>query len=134
MLQLSSPQATRVIGRVGVIAATAVLAVGAAGCAAEGTVGYAYGYPSYGYYDQYPGYIALDTVPYDVYSYPRAWYQGGYAYWDGGRWLYPTQRGWFTFRSEPTELGRYRTRYRGTPYFASPPVRPYPRGYYPYRP
>jgi hypothetical protein len=85
----------------------------ATGCAFEATPA-VYAEPDYGYY-------AVDTVPADIGLSPRVYYRGNYAYWVGGRWLYPGPRGWVTFRSEPAELYRYRMQPSVRPYYGVTP-------------
>ncbi|MDP9150249.1 MAG: hypothetical protein M3O36_09960 [Myxococcota bacterium] len=50
-------------------------------------------------------------VPPDVSSYPRAPFQGGYAYLVHDEWYYPSDGGWVVIQGEPVELHRYRATY-----------------------
>jgi hypothetical protein len=77
-------------------------------------------------------------VPPDIWAYPRVYYEGSWAYLVNGSWYVPTQRGWMTYREEPRELSRQRTRIYAAPRAAPLPRTPvpaYPREYpQPYRP
>lgn len=79
----------------GVLAAIA-LSLGAPGCVvrAEEEPAVVYGYPA----------VRVVTVPQDVYLYPRAEYQGSYAYYVNDAWYYETPRGWVVFQRAPREL------------------------------
>ena len=91
-------------------------------------------------YDTGDYFVRSDLVPPDIWAYPHVFYGGASVYLVGGRWYYPTTRGWRAMRSEPVELGRQRTRiyaspqYRrfrapayGYPYESAPRYREYPR-------
>ncbi len=54
---------------------------------------------------------SYETVPADIYGYPRVPYGGGYAYLVGNHWYYPREGGWVLLRREPPELYRYRATY-----------------------
>ena len=74
-----------------------------------------------------PAYVAgypavYASPPADVYAYPRAYYNGNYAYNVQGMWYYDDPRGWVVLRSEPPELYRARTYVQQAP--------PAPRYYY----
>jgi hypothetical protein len=75
-------------------------------------------------------------VPPNIYAYPHAYFEGGYAYLANDRWYYPSRGGWVMLRREPPQLYRYRTTYvqpappayRGyerEPYRAPVPPAPY---------
>ena len=64
--------------------------------------------------------VQVDTVPVDVYSYPRAEYRGRPVYLVNGRWYYPQGRRWYYYRTEPTELIRHRRSIQ-----QAPPARPH---------
>ena len=83
----------------GVLAAIA-LALGASGFVvhAEEEPVVVYGYPA----------VRVVTVPQDVYLYPRAEYQGGYAYYVNDAWYYESPRGWVVFQRAPRELAARR--------------------------
>jgi hypothetical protein len=79
--------------------------------------------------------VYVDNVPPDIYAYPHASYEGGYAYLVGGRWYYPAHGGrWVVLRQEPPELYRYRTDYvqRAPPAYVARP--PYNQPYRPNQP
>jgi hypothetical protein len=78
--------------------------------------------------------VQAGVVPTDIYTYPRVYYRGSYAYFVDGRWYYPMpRRGWVIMREEPRELARYRSTYirRPAPGYAFPPRRPAPGYAYP---
>jgi len=52
--------------------------------------------------------VEVDTVPVNVYSYPRTEYRGRPVYLVNGRWYYSQGRRWYSYRTEPTELIRHR--------------------------
>jgi hypothetical protein len=63
--------------------------------------------------------VEVQTVPADIYAYPRAQYRGRNVYWVNGYWYYPNGSHWYYYRAEPPELVRHR-RYIET----APPARP----------
>jgi hypothetical protein len=69
--------------------------------------------------------VYADSVPPDIYAYPRVAYGGGYAYLVDGAWYYPSSGGWVVLQGEPPELYRYRTTYVQQ---APPAYGPYYRG------
>jgi hypothetical protein len=95
----------------------AALALGlaglASGCAIEAT-------PAL-YAEVGDPYYPVEAVPGDLDLYPHVYYRGSYAYWVGGRWIYPGPRGWVSFRSEPAELYRYRVNYGVWPHYGVSP-------------
>lgn len=58
--------------------------------------------------------VRVETLPPDIYAYPRVHYHGGYAYLVGDRWYYDSPRGWVIFRSEPRVLAERRIYVRRT--------------------
>jgi len=54
-------------------------------------------------------------VPPDIFSSPRVWFDGSWAYLVDGVWYYPTSRGWYVYLREPAPLARERTRITVTP-------------------
>jgi hypothetical protein len=66
------------------------------------------------------------TVPSDIWTYPRVYYGDSYVYLVNGAWYRPTPRGWVTFRREPIELSRQRTRIYASPRVRRTPVYGYP--------
>jgi hypothetical protein len=79
--------------------------------------------------------VPADTVPPNIWAYPRTYFDGTYAYLAGGVWYFPTPQGWMVYRREPVELSRERTRiysapevgpYRRTPSYGFPPAPPPP--------
>jgi len=82
---------------------------------------------------EYPVGVTWTTgAPVYVESYPRVWYDGGWAYWSGDRWYWNRGGRWGTFYSEPPQLYRYRT-YSAPPAFRTyrPPVYRSPPAYRP---
>jgi hypothetical protein len=63
--------------------------------------------------------VEVQTVPADIYAYPRAQYRGRAVYWVNGHWYYPDGRRWYYYPAEPPDLVRHR-RYIET----APPARP----------
>jgi len=60
--------------------------------------------------------VVVDTVPVNIETYPRGYYEG-VVYLVDGRWVYRSGGRWVTYRREPVELGRRRVlverRHRG---------------------
>jgi len=52
--------------------------------------------------------VEVQTVPADVYTYPRSEYRGRTVYLVNGRWYYPHGQHWYYYRAEPPELVRHR--------------------------
>jgi hypothetical protein len=75
------------------------------------------------------------TVPTDIYTYPRVWYGDRFVYLVGDQWYAPQGRAWVVLRSEPPALTRYRSAYRPRPPAAwappAPGVRPPAPGFRP---
>lgn len=91
--------------------------------------------PVYGAPSAYGPTVEATVVPPDIYVYPHTWYGGRNVYLYGGRWYYPYGRGWRVYRTEPAELGRYRTHIERSPGYyrrAPPPAYQYERRYRPY--
>lgn len=106
----------------GMLALLGVLAgislFGATGCMAEVQAEPAYAtYSEPVAYDEQVAYV--DEAPVNVELYPRVYYGGTYVYYVGGRWYYPSARGWAYYRHEPRGLVSYRADFE----------RRYPRGY-----
>lgn len=85
----------------------------ASGCIAEAGVVVE---PVYGYSTAY-----IEAPPAAIYTYPRHYYRGHYAYLVGGRWYYDTPDGWVVFRSEPRELAERRYYILTRPHDHHPP-------------
>ena len=67
--------------------------------------------------------VAVETVPADVYAYPRTEYRGHVVYYVNGRWYSPRGRHWYTYRTEPQELVRHRRYIQQAPPAARPVYR-----------
>jgi len=68
--------------------------------------------------------VAVETVPTDVYVYPRTEYRGHSVYYVNGRWYSPRGRHWYYYRTEPDELVRHRRYIQQAPPAARPVYRP----------
>ncbi len=92
------------------VAAAALSALAAAGCEATFT-------PAEPVVTYYGGatLAPAPAVPVDIWAYPRVYYGGSYLYLVDGRWYQPTPSGWMTYRREPVELSRARTRIYASP-------------------
>ena len=86
-------------------AAVAAIAVSASGCMAT------LGGSGDGYYA-----VEASDVPANIYAYPSAPYNGGYAYWVNNGWYYSSGSSWVALSAEPPALYGYRSRwgYAGT--------------------
>lgn len=71
-------------------------------------------------------YVNPSEIPPNIYSYPRAPYANGYAYWVYDRWYYPLASGWVSLTIEPAVLAPYRTQF----YYTYGPRYVAPRYYY----
>ena len=96
------------LSSVGALAVTALL--GASGCTASLAAE-----PAVVTYDNGYAEGEIVTVPEDVRTYPHTYYGGNYTYFVDGRWVYPTNRGWRTYRTEPGELRTYRSQVYASP-------------------
>jgi hypothetical protein len=111
--------------------AAAAVAFGALGCAVHARTGAAV------YAEEPVVDVETAAVPVDVYAYPHYYYHGRVVYLVEDRWYTQSPRGWVVYRSEPTQLRSYRTRYyetrraRRAPEYGTP--RPHQRRrYHPY--
>jgi hypothetical protein len=66
--------------------------------------------------------VAVDTVPQDIYVYPRVEYGGRNVYYANGRWYYPNGRRWYYYRNEPPDLVRRRPYVQAAPPAYAPPA------------
>lgn len=132
----TSPRAHALAGnKLGMLTGAGALAItalfGASGCTASLAAE-----PAVVTYDNGYAEGEIVTVPEDVRTYPHTYYGGNYAYLVDGRWVYPSNRGWRTYRSEPNELRTYRTQVYASPrehaaprvhHFDVPDANAYPR-------
>ncbi|MDP9033728.1 MAG: hypothetical protein M3O50_02900 [Myxococcota bacterium] len=98
--ELSSPPIrTRV--RIALAAVPALASLGLSACAVRTYPPRVGGYAT----------VYASDVPPDIYSYPRAPFQDGYAYLVHDDWYYPSGGSWVVIQGEPVELHRYRGTY-----------------------